>query len=472
MLFKNSLSSRRTIVKSERFLILLLVVFALPISVALASGSPTPQTLPNWYKGTPTPTAPTTGILFQDDFSDPSTGWEVGDYNGGSVGYNSGVYAVISSLESSFMWGIANQNFTDIQLDVDTTQITGPADNNNGYGVMCRVQPNGDGYMLLISADGFASIQVIQDGSPTALVDWTQTTAVVQGNSLNHLQAVCSESTMQLYVNSELAVETEDTSFTSGDIAFVVASLEAEPSEVDFDNLVVTAPGAATTTTDTTSQAGIIFQDDFSDPSTGWEVGDYDGGSVGYGDGDYVVTSTVQNTFMWGVANQNFADADIEFDAAQVTGPANNNNGYGVMCRTQEDGSGYMLRISGDGYASIYLFNAGEATPLVDWAETSAVNQGNASNHLRAVCSGSTFQLYINDELAAEGTDTTFTDGDLAFTVSSYETDPSEVHFDNLVVAGPGGAEQTGLSGLSGLGSNATPTATNNGGKSLGAGFH
>jgi hypothetical protein len=278
------------------------------------------------------------------------------------------------------------------------------------------------------------------------------------------MQAVCSGSDLQLYVNGELAAEIQDTSFTSGAIAFIVASLEAEPSEVDFDNLVVTAPGSAATTTPT-DVAGVVLQDDFSDPSTGWEVGDYSGGSVGYGDGDYVVSSTVQNTFMWGIASQNFADTDIEFDAAQTASPANNNNGYGIMCRVQEDGSGYMLRVSGDGYASIYLYNSGEATPVADWVEAASINQGNASNHLRAVCSGSTFQLYANDELVAEGTDSTFTEGDLAFTVSSYETDPSEVHFDNLVVTGPGGTEQTEQTGLSGLAGLGTPSSANNGGK-------
>jgi hypothetical protein len=368
---------------------------------------------------------------------------------------------VTSIVENSFMWGIANQDFSDLQLDVDTTQISGPTNNNNGYGVMCRIQKNGDGYVFLISGDGFASIQIVQDGTSSTIVDWAETPEVIQGNSTNHLQAICSGSDLQLYANGTLVASTQDSTFTSGDIAFIVMSFEAEPSEVHFDNLVVAAPGTATSTptttttnptatpstatTNPTSQPSIssllhataLLQDDFSDPASGWEIGDYSGGSVGYGNGDYVITSTVDDSFMWGIANQDFTDISLDVDTNQVVGPTNNNNGYGVICRLQSSGDGYALRISGDGWAGIHLIQNGATSPLVDWAETPAVNQGNTTNHLRAVCSGSTLQLYVNDTLVAEVQDTTYASGDIAFMVASFEAEPSEIHFDNLIVNEP-----------------------------------
>lgn len=184
--------------------------------------------------------------------------------------------------------------------------------------------------------------------------------------------------------------------------------------------------------------APVLLEDDFSDPGSGWEVGDYDNGSVGYGDGVYFVTSTVDDKMMWGVANQSFGDLVIEVDATQVSAPANDDNAYGVMCRVQANGyDGYILRISGDGFSSIHKVVDGSPEVLVDWSESEPIRQGNAMNRLRVVCDGSTLALFVNGELAAEASDTSFTEGDIALTATTYEDEATEVHFDNLVVTRP-----------------------------------
>jgi len=94
---------------------------------------------------TPRPTntsMPETGnILFRDDFSDSGSGWEVGDYEGGSVGYKDGVYFVTSLGNGSTMWGTANRSFDDLIIEVDATQVSAGPDNNNDYGVVCRELP-------------------------------------------------------------------------------------------------------------------------------------------------------------------------------------------------------------------------------------------------------------------------------------------------------------------------------------------
>lgn len=181
----------------------------------------------------------------------------------------------------------------------------------------------------------------------------------------------------------------------------------------------------------------VLMRDDFSDPSTGWEVGDYDSGSVGYTSDAYFVISLGDSDIMWGLAYQNFDNLAIEFDATQVRAPANDNNGYGVMCRVQENDDGYVLRVSGDGYYSIIKWSNGELVPLVDWQTSDAINQGNSTNQIRAVCDGSLLVLEVNGQQVAAVEDTEFSQGDIAFTATSFEDDPTEVHFDNLVVTAP-----------------------------------
>jgi len=180
-----------------------------------------------------------------------------------------------------------------------------------------------------------------------------------------------------------------------------------------------------------------IFQDDFSSSASGWEVGEYDAGDVGYKDGAYFVTSAENTSVMWGVANRTFEDLIIEVYATQVSAGPESNNAYGVVCREQGDGDGYYLRISGDGYYSIYKAVEGGFEPLVDWTGSNAIRKGNATNHLLAVCDGPTLTLIVNDQLLEEAEDSTFTKGDIALTATTFEDKMTEVHFDDLEVRSP-----------------------------------
>ncbi len=183
--------------------------------------------------------------------------------------------------------------------------------------------------------------------------------------------------------------------------------------------------------------AEVIFQDNFDNTDTGWEVGDYDDGNVGYKDGTYFVTSTRTDFVMWGVANRTFDDFAIELDATQIAAGPENNNAYGIVCREQGNGDGYYLRVSGDGFYSIAKAEGGTFETLVDWTESSAINKGNATNRLRILCDGATLALYANGRQLEEVEDSTFATGDIALTATTYEDAPTEIHFDNLVVSKP-----------------------------------
>lgn len=187
------------------------------------------------------------------------------------------------------------------------------------------------------------------------------------------------------------------------------------------------------------SPPSVLLEDDFSDPDSGWEEGEYPGGSVGYENGVYAVTAAGGEGRMWGLANEYFEDIIIEVDATQIAAPANDNNAYGVVCREQgdEDGSEYYLLISGDGAYAIAKIEGEEVEYLAGWTASDAVRQGNATNHIRAVCDGSTLTLFANGERLATAEDVTFEGGDIAFTATSLEDEPTVIHFDNLVAREP-----------------------------------
>ncbi len=188
----------------------------------------------------------------------------------------------------------------------------------------------------------------------------------------------------------------------------------------------------------------IIYKDDFSVTSAELETYTDDTGSVETKDGFYVVRA-LSDLWNWGRSTSEYANTVIEFEATLVTGPSNNNAGIGVICRlhTQDDKSinGYLLGISGDGFYSIRNISSGTMSPLVDWTSSDVINQGTATNKIRATCNGSDLTLEVNDVVLATANTVAdgSTSGSFAFAAVSFETaEPTaEVHFDNLVISQP-----------------------------------
>jgi len=185
------------------------------------------------------------------------------------------------------------------------------------------------------------------------------------------------------------------------------------------------------------SSVSVLLEDDFSSTSSGWEVGDYETGTVGYKSGAYSVVAFGDGDTMWGIAGRSFDDTVVEVSAEQVSAPSNDNNDYGVMCRVQSNSDGYFLLISGDGFYTILKRSNETFTPLIDWTASSLINLGNATNQIRAICDGSTLSLYVNGQLLGSTSDSEFSQGDLALTATSYETESTEVLFDNLLATRP-----------------------------------
>lgn len=73
----------------------------------------------------------------------------------------------------------------------------------------------------------------------------------------------------------------------------------------------------------------------------------------------------------------------------------------------------------------------------MNWTQSAAIRRGNAANHIQAICDGPYLALTVNGERLAETTDTTYSERDIALAAGTPETEPTEVHLDNLVVRRP-----------------------------------
>jgi len=221
--------------------------------------------------------------------------------------------------------------------------------------------------------------------------------------------------------------------------------LNQEPTALPTNPPVIpTIPPIPTATTAAVVPSNVLFTDDFSVTSPEFETYTDENGTVETKDGVYVVRA-ISDLWHWGKSTSEFDNTVAEFDVTMISGPANNNAGFGVVCRLAErdDTSvdGYMLAISGDGYYTIRSVTASNMSPLVDWSYSDAVNQGNSLNHIRATCNGTELKLEVNGQLIAStnAIDGGSTFGALAFSAISFEDaeKTAEIHFDNLVVTQP-----------------------------------
>lgn len=182
--------------------------------------------------------------------------------------------------------------------------------------------------------------------------------------------------------------------------------------------------------------------DDFSDPASGWEIGEYSVGSVGYMEGEYFVRVEDEDVIAWGQRFEWFGDATVEVTARQASGPESDDTGYGVMCRVNYDPDvdkleGYAFLVSGDGYYAVVRFIGGDGQLLVGWEKSDTVRQGSGSNELEVICNAERLIFNVNGVRLAETRDESFSSGDVALIGATYDPGSAEFRFDNFSLTSP-----------------------------------
>jgi hypothetical protein len=177
------------------------------------------------------------------------------------------------------------------------------------------------------------------------------------------------------------------------------------------------------------------YTEDFSTPDNGWKTASDEAIAISVPDGALHFTIGDLDTIAWSTPkDKRFGDFVLDVDATQVDGP--NDNTYGVIFRYQDDRNFYRLDISGDGYFAVFKRKDGAWIKMQEYAETSAIQQGNATNHLQVIAKGDQFTFNVNGQTVKTFSDKDFTNGNIGVAAGTLSNEAGvHIAFDNVTVS-------------------------------------
>jgi hypothetical protein len=184
------------------------------------------------------------GILFQDDFSDPSSGWQSTWFEGSggahAEGYQDGAYRIwVDNNQNKYAISLATPglSFDDISLEVDVRRSTG--DEGGTAYLMCRVNRDTTSFYYF-ALDGLnnASIGFYLNGEEQHVI-WNAVPSEILRTDSNRLRGDCIGSKLTVYVNGQLITEAEETDLKMGDVGLGAGGASQGMTEIFFDGFLV-----------------------------------------------------------------------------------------------------------------------------------------------------------------------------------------------------------------------------------------
>jgi hypothetical protein len=433
-----------------RSVALLIIIFALvgctgqvaaptlppaPSSTAAAS-SPTEASVESTATSQPVTDK---NILYQDDFTNPATGWSEDKFDNYFIGYHEPEYyhiEITSPNSKTTVFEPQKQSFGDvtIELDVLTVSAKTAADGDFRYGLVFRRA--GDQYYAFTISPRTKKWFALKS-SPNEL------TVLAEGTD-NNLHDLDNDDTLRVdaqgpnflfHINDEVVGEASDPDYASGEIGFYVESFDSPNTHIHFDNLVI-----RNLEMPETEEAGsaLIYQDDFTNPATSWPDRKFDNYFIGYHEPEYYhveVTSPNYKTAVFEPQKRSFADFTVELQVLTVSAKtaAEGDFRYGLAFRRAGD-QYYAFTISPRTKKWFALKSSPSGLEILQEGVEENIHDLDVDDLLRVDAQGSNFFFHINDQLVGQVSDPDYASGEVGFYVESFDSPNTHIHFDTLTI--------------------------------------
>jgi len=176
-------------------------------------------------------------VLFKDDFSDDSGGWQYTSYST----FEGGRMQVKNDEKGTLVRTVIDEpGLADVHLEV-SAQNTGSA-SDVVFGLVCDFSISNDQasyYFLGIGTDGYYMVGKYIDGNLTTLTEDTNG-SFTDETATYRLAADCSNGVQTLYVDGQQVASTADAALSNGDVGLFVGTDKQADAAATFDNFLAT----------------------------------------------------------------------------------------------------------------------------------------------------------------------------------------------------------------------------------------
>jgi DNA-directed RNA polymerase subunit RPC12/RpoP len=183
---------------------------------------------------------PYSKVLFKDNFTKTSSGWDVSHSTDYTLEYKGGKYHILVKKAGQAVW--IGDSYTDVSVEVDVQETAGA--NDGMMGVSCRAGSNGGMYTFEFDQNGdYGIYKYDTNGNATALDESTLNPNTVNQGSINHIQGVCAGNTQTLVLNGQVLLKTEDSDYTKGGAGLIVRTGSGDASvDTLFSSFLLKGP--------------------------------------------------------------------------------------------------------------------------------------------------------------------------------------------------------------------------------------
>lgn len=193
------------------------------------------------------------------------------------------------------------------------------------------------------------------------------------------------------------------------------------------------------------NSCGFGYEDNFSDPQSGWPIYEDNDFLLDYMNGEYRILSKTRNQIV--AASPGF-QADNFIANVSVHNAGSTYGTYGIMFNIAEDWSHfYSFVIDPEGYFGIWRYSNTLGWQLLFVNKSPYITTGTATNKLTIRREGTLIEVYANDQLMASLSDGSFVGKHyLGLVTTSYEQGNLDIHFDDFSSTITGCESTTSLS--------------------------
>jgi SH3 domain-containing protein len=378
-------------------------------------------------------------ILYQDDFTNPATGWSEDKFDNYFIGYHEPEYyhiEVTSPNSKTTVFEPQKQSFEDVTIELEVLTVSAKTATEGDFRYGLAFRRSGDQYYAFTISPSTKKWFVLKN-SPSAL------TVLAEGTDNNiheldkddALRVDAQGSNFVFHINDEIVGRATDADYASGEIGFYVESFDAPNAHIHFDNLVIRKLEMPASEE---GGSAVLYEDDFTNPATNWPDRKFDNYFVGYHEPEYYhieVTSPNYKTTIFEPQKKSFNDFTVELQVLTVSKKtaATGDFRYGLAFRRSGD-QYYAFTISPRTKKWFVLKNSPSAlTVLAEGTEENLHDLDN-DDTLRVDAQGSNFLFHINDQLVSQVTDPDYPGGEIGFYVESFDVTNVHIHFDKLII--------------------------------------